>query len=139
VGDVPLQTYAPHGGLPEYPAEAGPQVPSAVAPSDAAQASHAPLQAELQQKPLTHVLLAQSPLPLGQAWPTSSRHCPVELQLLVPLQFEVVPLVTAEQVPGLVALLQAWQVAQLDVSQQTPSTQKPESHWLPVVHAFPCT
>jgi hypothetical protein len=109
--------------LPEYPTFAGPQVPSAVAPSDEAQTSHAPLQAELQQKPLTHVLLTQSPLPLGQAWPTSSRHCPLALQLLVPLQFEVVPLVTGAHVPGLAAVLQAWQVPQLDVSQQTPSTQ----------------
>jgi hypothetical protein len=98
-------------------------VPSAVAPSDAAQTSHALVHAELQQKPFTHVSLAQSPLPLGHAWPTTSRHCPLALHIWVPLQFEVVPLVTAAQVPGLVAVLQAWQVPQLEVSQQTPSTQ----------------
>jgi hypothetical protein len=53
--------------LPEYPTDAGPQVPLAVAPSDCAHVSHAPLHALLQQYPLTQSPFAQSLLPLGHA------------------------------------------------------------------------
>jgi hypothetical protein len=34
-------------------------------------------------------------------------------------------------------ILQAWQVGQLDVPQQTPFTQLPMAHSLPAAHALP--
>ena len=43
----------------------------------------------------------------------------------------VVPLPTAAQLPALPVTLQAWQVGQLGLPQQTPSTQLPVEHsWL---------
>ena len=41
------------------------------------------------------------------------------------------------QVPGLPARLQAWQVAQLGEPQQTPSTQLPLEHSLPLPQVAP--
>jgi hypothetical protein len=48
-----------------------------------------------------------------------------------------VPAGTFVQVPGLLARLQAWQVPQPLLAQQTPSAQKPEPHSLVVVQAAP--
>jgi hypothetical protein len=47
-----------------------------------------------------------------------------------------VPAATGEHVP-LPERLQAWQGAQLTEPQQTPSTQLPLMHWLPVAQARP--
>jgi hypothetical protein len=46
--------------------------------------------------------------------------------------------VTGAQTPGLAAVLHAWQVPQLALSQQTPSTQLPVSQSLVSEHAVPC-
>jgi hypothetical protein len=100
---------------------------------------HAPVQALLQQKPSTQAPFAQSALPPAQAWPTTSLHAPVPSQVLVPVQLGGSgALSTGAHVPALAAVLHAAQVLQLPVSQQTPSVQKPVSHWLPAVHALPC-
>ena len=40
-------------------------------------------------------------------------------------------------IPGLPAVLHAWQVGQLALPQQTPSTQLPLMHWLPAAHVRP--
>jgi hypothetical protein len=47
------------------------------------------------------------------------------------------PAPTFAHVPGLEARLQAWQVAQAFVLQQTPSTQLLLVHWLPALHVPP--
>jgi len=49
----------------------------------------------------------------------------------------VVPAATGVQVPAAPATLQARQVPQLPVVQQTPSTQKPPSHSVPAAQAWP--
>jgi hypothetical protein len=48
---------------------------------------------------------------------------PLASHVCVPLQLLPGPLVTAAHVPGLAAVLHAWHVPQLEVWQQTPSTQ----------------
>ena len=48
----------------------------------------------------------------------------------------VVPVVMNEQLP-IPLTLQAWQVPQGPVPQQTPSVQKPVRHWVPPVQAWP--
>jgi hypothetical protein len=47
------------------------------------------------------------------------------------------PAAMLAQVPGLLARLQAWQVAQLGEPQQTPSTQLPLEHSLPLPQVAP--
>jgi len=52
------------------------------------------------------------------------------------------PLATLEHLPTLPATLQLLQSPPVDasahaLSQQTPSVQKPEAHWLPLAHAAP--
>jgi hypothetical protein len=49
----------------------------------------------------------------------------------------VFPAVTGWQAPGFAVRLQAWQVPQLAVEQQTPSTQLPLSHSVPAAHSWP--
>jgi hypothetical protein len=48
-----------------------------------------------------------------------------------------VPAGSAVQAPRLPATLQAWQVPQLGLPQQTPSMQLPLMHWAPVAQARP--
>jgi hypothetical protein len=139
LSDEPLQTKPPpHGGLPAYPAVAGPHVPFAGAPSYCAQTEHVPVHVLPQQKPSTHAPFAQSLLPPGHAWPTTSLHTPLPSHICVPVQ---VPgsgeFVTGAQTPGFV-VLHAWQVPQTELLQQTPSTQLPVSHCAPEVHVLPC-
>ena len=47
------------------------------------------------------------------------------------------PAAMLAQVPGLVVRLQAWQVGQLGLPQQTPSTQLPLLHSLPLPQVAP--
>src|SRR3954470_9020495 len=72
---------------------------------------------------------AQAPLPL---------QAPVLPQALLlgqrPCGSVTVP--TNEQVPAGLRL-QAWQVGQLPALQQTPSVQKPLTHWLPALQPAP--
>ena len=47
------------------------------------------------------------------------------------------PAATLVQVPRFPATLQAWQVAQVALPQQTPSTQLPLVHWFALAQAAP--
>ena len=73
---VPVQSRPPaHAGLPGYVLGASVHLPSAVAPSDAAQTSHAPAHALSQQKPSEANPVAHE-APLFDAWPVFSLHAP---------------------------------------------------------------
>ena len=113
-------------------------MPSAGAPSAAAHTSQAPPHAELQHTPSAHDPLAHC-VPALHAWPLRSLHAPVASQVLVATgQLSASSaFVTGEHVPG-VAPLHAWQAPHDPLSQHTPSTQKPVSHCVPLVHAPPC-
>jgi hypothetical protein len=75
---------------------------------------------------------AEAQLTLGAAWVQAPLvHVPVLPQVpLAPQRLcgSPTPSVTTAQVPGLPATLQAWQVGQLALPQQTPSTQLPVEH-----------
>jgi hypothetical protein len=123
----PLHTAGAHDGLPVYPAAAGVQVPSAVAPSAFVHTSHCPLHAVLQQTPSETKPLAHW---VGLVWgcPFFDLHAPVVSQVLVDglhesgssafmtLTHAPVPLVHVMHVP-----LQA-------PEQQVLSSQTPEVH-----------
>ncbi len=71
-------------------------------------------------------------------------HLPAPSQTLVtphplvtpPQRVSVLFAVIGAQVP-LPLMLHAWQAPQLELPQQTPSTQLPVLHWLPAVQATP--
>jgi hypothetical protein len=87
---------------------------------------HAWLGVQAPQVPVRQKRLVPHIMPSG-----ARLHAPEPLQVVWQLAVvqpgSVAPLALAEQVPG-VARLQAWQVPQLAVVQQTPSTQLPEAH-----------
>jgi hypothetical protein len=115
------------------------QIPSADAPSATTHVSQGPLHSELQHTPPTQKPLAQN-APKEHSVPFAAPHVPIEPHTLGDAQLSGsgVSAGTAVHRPGLAALLQLSQLPQaplppkgdMDVlSQQTPSTQKPVSHW----------
>jgi hypothetical protein len=123
-------------------------------------ASHAPSHAPLQHTPSTQKPESQSdawaqdsPLPLGPLQVPPSQLLPdlhsapeahVASQLLAPVQKlpphslpGSVAGASGAHVPTLPATLHAMQVPLQATSQQTPSTQYPVAHWLPLLQAVP--
>jgi hypothetical protein len=115
-----------------------------------------------EQAPLVQVMVAgvvQVPLALHVAAPwrtpaeqdcaapqdvpaAAGEHAPAPLQVpdlhVEPAQaLSAAPVDFGLQVPALFPRLHAWQVEQLEVEQQTPSTQFFEAHSAPVAHARP--
>ena len=87
-----------------------------------------------QQWPSTQLFEAQSPAAV-QACPLLFLQAPAASQVLVPLQVSSSELATVTHVPP--APVQAWQVPQLGVPQQWPSTQLFEAQSPATVQACP--
>lgn len=121
---APLQAYGAHAMF-EAPRHV--PVPSHVRAVVAVPAVH---EALVHSVPLDHS--RQPPLP---SQVPSRPH--VLAESCVQLSFGSVPAGTGEQYPALPARLHVVQMLVQAVSQQTPSTQKPRSHWLACVHATP--
>lgn len=161
---APLQYVAAHSLAGSVPAAKVVQVPSADAPAAAVHAWHVPLQELEQHTPSAQKPLKHSP-PTLQAEPAGSfgvqapprqvvplLHCASEAQLArhAPAPSHVVKphslpgsalATTAEQAPftwAPVVSAQASHVPPHTESQQTPSVQNPEVHWLPAVQVEPC-
>jgi hypothetical protein len=84
-------------------------------------------------------------VPFGYFWqPPAPSHLPFVEQAGAPLSAHmclgsIVPAAIGVHVPGLPATLHAWHDPQLELPQQTLSTQWPVPHWLSAVHAPPWT
>jgi hypothetical protein len=90
-------------------------------------------------------LAAEHDVPFGYFWqPPAPSHLPFVEQAGAPLSAHmclgsIVPAAIGVHVPGLPATLHAWHDPQLELPQQTLSTQWPVPHWLSAVHAPPWT
>ena len=62
---------------------------------------------------------------------------PVHAERAMPLVFGWTVPLTGMHVPLLPRTSHAWHCPPHALLQQTPSTQLPEPHWLPAVHAWP--
>ena len=121
---VPLQAYGAHALLEVTRHVPAPSHVRAVVAVPAVQAALA------HSVPLGHK--RQPPLP---SQVPSRPH--VLAKSCVQLLFGSCPAGTGEQYPALPVRLQVVHMLVQAVSQQTPSTQKPRSHWLACVHATP--
>jgi hypothetical protein len=128
---TPLQVYAPQSPAGSVWAEALVHVPSA---PGRLQAWQSPVQPWLQHTPSAQALDWHSPL-LAQPTPLALKQVAEPLQVVSSAHSLAGSWYagTLVQVPVEPAMLQARQVPVQVESQQTPSAQKPETHWLAAV------
>jgi hypothetical protein len=98
------------------------------------QASHAPHESIMQQRPSTQLPVEQS-LAVMQLLPGLALQAPWALQVLSPKQVSSSLLSTLTQVPC--APVHAWQEPQAGTEQQRPSMQLPDTQWASLPQAAP--